>query len=349
METLFQDLRYVRQFCKSLGFVAVAVLTIGLGIGANTAIFSVVNAVMLRPLPYVEPDRLVGVWGTRTDQADQSFLSPASFLDCKGQAHLFEQAEGLEYVTANLIAGGEPLRVSGARASAGIFSLLVSPLFGRAFLAEDDKYGASTVALLSHSLWQQRFGSDPQVVGRPVTLNGEVYTVIGIMPPILQYPLKGVEIWMPLSMDAKESQKRDTSNFQVFARLKPGISATQAQAALTAMARRDEHLYPQYINWSAKIVPLNEQMVAHVRKGLLILFGAVGLVLLIACSNVGHLLLTRATMRRRVSSVVTLGVSNDAGLILALAAGLFVVGLLAVLVPARRAASVDPMVALRYE
>jgi ABC-type antimicrobial peptide transport system permease subunit len=264
---------------------------------------------MLRALPYAEPERLVGIWGTHVRTGGRQFLSPAAFLDVKSQTGTLEQVEAVEYVTFNLVTRTGPLRVAGARASAGIFSLLgIGAAHGRTFLQNEDGLGSLPVAVLSYGLWQRQFGSDPRSIGESVTLNGVAHTVIGVVPATLQFPLNGPEVWVPFAMNPEERTVRDTSNIQVFGRLKRSSSAKQAEAELTSMARRQEGQIPQYNEWTSTIIPLDEQMVSDVRQALLLLLVAAGLVLLIACANVGNLLFARSAARHQeISMRIALG------------------------------------------
>ncbi|MCC7010501.1 MAG: ABC transporter permease [Acidobacteria bacterium] len=310
LEDCWQDVRFAFKVLRRIpGLAAVAVLSIGLGIGANVAIFSIVNAVVLRALPYAEPDRLVGIWGTHVRTAGRGLLSPAAFLDLRSQTGTLERVEAVEFVTFNLVTGTAPLRVAGARASAGIFSLLgIGAARGRTFLQSEDGPASSPVAVLSYALWQRQFGSDPRAIGRSVTLNGIVHTIVGVVPPALQFPLSGPEVWVPFAMNPEERTVRHTSNVQVFGRLGPRVSATQAEAELTSMARAQEGHVPQYTDWKFTVIPLKEQMVSDVRQALMLLLVAAGLVLLIACANVGNLLVARAAARQQeVAMRIALG------------------------------------------
>jgi predicted permease len=311
LEDTWQDVRYAFRILRRVpGFTAVAILSIGLGIGANAAIFSVVDAVMLRALPYAEPERLVGIWGTHVRSGGRKFLSPAAFLDVKSQTGTLEQVEAVQYITFNLVTTTGPQRVAGARASAGIFSLLgLGAIQGRTFLQGEDGFASPPVAVLSYGLWQRQFGSDPQSIGQSVTLNGVAHTVIGVVPQTLQFPLNGPEVWVPFVMSPEERTVRHTSNVQVFGRLKQADSAGQVEAELTNMARRQEREVPQYKDWASAVIPLGEQMVSDdVRQALLLLLVAAGLVLLIACANVGNLLFARSAARQQeISLRIALG------------------------------------------
>jgi putative ABC transport system permease protein len=310
LEDTWQDVRYAFRILRRVpGFAAVAILSIGLGIGANTVIFSIVNAVMLRALPYAEPERLVGIWGTHVRAGGRQFLSPAAFLDAKSQTGTLEQVEGVQYVTFNLVTATGPQRVAGARASAGTFSLLgLGAVQGRTFLQGEDGSGSPPVAVLSYGLWERQFGSNPRSIGQSVTLNGVAHTVIGVVPATLQFPLNGPEVWVPFAMSPEERTVRHTSNVQVFGRLKQGVPPDQVEAELTSIARRQEREAPQYKEWASAVIPLDEQMVSDVRQPLLLLLVAAGLVLLIACANVGNLLVARSAARQQeISMRVALG------------------------------------------
>lgn len=339
LEDAWQDVRYALRIVRRVpGFAAIAVLSIGLGIGANAAIFSIVNAVMLRALPYAEPERLVGIWGTQLRSGGRQFLSPAAFLDVRNQAGTLQQVEGVQYITFNLVAAAGPQRVAGARASAGMFSLLgLGAVQGRVFAQGEDEAASPPVAILSYSLWQRQFGSDPRAVGQSVILNGLAHTVVGVVPATLQYPLNGPDVWVPFAMTPEERTVRHTSNVQVFGRLRQGASARDAAAELTNMARRQERDVSQYKDWASLVIPLGEQMVSDdVRQALLLLLVAAGLVLLIACANVGNLLLARSAARaQEISMRIALGARRSRlvrqllteSLVLATAGGVLGMGL----------------------
>ncbi len=302
METLLRDLRFgLRMLVKSAGPTGVIVLVLALGIGANTTLFSVVYGVLLRPLPYSDPDRLVQIWEVnRAESNFQSTISPFNFLDWTAQNQSFERMAVYAFSSFTLLNKNEPTRLIGVKISGELFSVLsVKPMIGRPFGVEDDQPGSRVVAL-SHRTWQSRFGADPDLVGKKLTLNGEPYTVIAVMPPGFQFPNPAVELWTPPAFNLEGLDRGSHFLFGI-GKLKPGVTA---QSQMTAIANRLARQYPGPNRDSGiHLVPLHEQLVGGVRQALFILWGAVTLVLLIVCANVANLLLTRAVSRQREVSV----------------------------------------------
>ena len=306
------ELRFaLRQLRKSPAFTFIAILTLALGIGANTAIFSVVNAVILRPLPYQAPEQLVWIWETSPkNEIEEEPLSFPNFNDFRQQAQSFE-AVGAFTGAAPILSGadGEPERLTGAAVVGDFFSVLgVEPVLGRKFVPEENEDGKNRVAILSHAFWQRRFGGDPGLVGQQIQLNGNQYTVVGVMPPAFQDPVaaarRPVELWMPLAVTERMRSARRSDFLSVIARLKPSLTVEQARAELKGIASRLEQQYPDTnTNWSVIVEPLHETLTGNVRPALLILLGAVAFLLLIACANVANLLLARASARQREIAV----------------------------------------------
>ncbi len=316
MKTLRQDLQYgLRMLARSPGFTAVVVVILAVGIGATTAVFSVVNALLLRPLPFREPQRLVTAWERDPQRGyEMNNVAPATLADWKAQNRVFEKMAAFFGVDLelNLTGDGEPQRIVGVPVSADLFELLgVGPLRGRTFLSAEETPGQDQVVILSHGLWQQRFGRDPQVLGKTITLDGRSHLVVGVMPPGFAFPgmtgilygfhySKPADLWLPLALPAEKLNDRSYHLLEVVARLKPGVTLTQARTEMDALMQRIERANPgNLMGTHAKVISLREQSLAAVRPGLLVLMGAVVFVLLIACANVANLQLTRAAARQK--------------------------------------------------
>ena len=305
METVIKDIRYgVRGLLKRPGFTAIALITLALGIGANTAIFSVVNAVLLRPLPFQDPEQLVIVWEDATFAGfPHNTPAPANYVDWKNQNQSFVDMAASHETSFNLTGDGEPERVSAYSVTANFFPLLgVQPLLGRSFLAEEDRPGANKVAVLSYSLWQSRYGADRNILNRDILLNGEKHSVVGVMPASFQFFEKDTRLWVPIALDQEDWANRGGHFLTVVARLKPGISVSQAQADMSAIMRRIAVDHPGATmegKLGAVVLPVRDQFVGDARSSLIVLLVAVAFVLLIACANVAGLLLARAVGRRK--------------------------------------------------
>ncbi len=299
-----QDLRYgLRSLLRNPGFSAVAIIALALGIGPNSAIFTIVNAVLLKPLPIPEPDRVVMIWQTLPKSGfDQMPVSPDDYLDWKQQTHSFEAmaaAFAIPEYGMNISGGGEPERAGAALASKEFLPALgIKPVVGRNFLPEEDRPGGPPVVLISHALWQRRFHSDPSAVGRTLTVDGVPRTIVGVVPHHLG-EMVAADLWLPTAINPSHSERRN-HNYGIVARLKPGVTVAQARAEMVILARRLEQEYPATnTGWGVRLFPMAEMYSGRIRPVLLILLGAVGLLLLIACANLANLLLARAATRQK--------------------------------------------------
>ena len=311
MSGIPQDLRYaLRQLRKAPGFACIAIITLALGIGANTAIFSVVNAVLLRPLALKDADRLVRIWHVPPQASFPGIktfsVSAANYLDWQKQNDVFEKMAIYHYGGFTLTSGDHAEQVDATGVSGDFFATLgVQPMLGRTFTPEEDKPGQSHVVVLSNRFWQEHFGSNRDIVGRTIALDGASYSVVGVMPPSFRFPDYAL-MWTPLGWTDQEKAVRGNHNDQVIARLKPGVDLKQAQAEMNTISSRLAQQYPEEDKgWGATVLPLQADLVSDVRPALLVLLGAVGFVLLIACVNVANLSLARIFSRHKEIAIRT--------------------------------------------
>ncbi|HVQ27957.1 MAG TPA: ABC transporter permease, partial [Vicinamibacteria bacterium] len=308
MDTLLKDLRYAgRNLRARPGFTLTAVLTLALGIGGSTAIFSLASAVLLGKLPFRDPDRLFMVWDDASEAGfPRNDLTPASYAALSSESQAFEQMAAISQSAFALTGGGgEPEKVEARRVTASFFPMLgVSPRIGRVFAPDDDRPGAGRVAVLSHGLWQRRFGRDPSIVGQDIVLNGEKYDVVGVMPAGFQFMESYVGLWVPAAFAAEELANHGAHYLTVVGRVRSGVGVEGAQADVEAIARRLVHEFPDQA-FRAFVLPVREQLIGDARRPLVVLVLAIASVLLIMCANLAGLLLARAAARGREMAVRT--------------------------------------------
>ena len=303
IETVLQDLRFsARMFRKDTSFSLLVILILALGIGANSSIFSVVNAILLRPLPYAQPDQLVYLEESNPQQGFPSFsVSPANFLDWRAQNHSFERMVAFAEDTSNVMFGDSPERWTGTAATQGFFEALgVRPAVGRPFSDDDFVVGKNHVLVISDALWRSNFGADPGVLGRSISMDGEPNTIIGVMPASFRFDGDKIRYWKPFAFDSSMAAVRGAHFIRVMARLRAGVSLAQAQSEMKGLAAQLEKQYPDTnAGWTVIVESMQQSAVQDVHAALLVLLGAVGFVLLIACANAANMLLSRAAVRRK--------------------------------------------------